>query len=519
MKALSSKWKPKRKAFALLLVLVIIVPIGFAGYALLERAVGARQISRGKAEICRRYLALESGVEIAKHYAEKRRVSRLPLEGSLPGFLAETNGSRDLLGYPVDILLPDRDHGNHAVSMGERFGLEDLSGRLNINCLPLEHDRRMEAWNRLKAIPGMTRETAEAILDWMDEDDIPSEFGAETDFYRMQESPVMPRQGRISRIEEVLAIRGVTKELLLGSESSVKPSPQDDRYRDDLPWCRYLTLRGAVSNLLPNGEPKINLNDNDLVRLYDALDRSLGPEIARFVVALRLVGTTEVQVEAQIRQNTQREPSTRQTAPQIARLRALSQLGQSQHSSLVNGNNSANQPRRTRGGLNLERNATYQIKSLLDLVETRVRIDIDHKEEVLVSPWRSTSENLAQELRRVDDIVAFTDGSTSNEKINIAVAGRPVLMTIPGMTSELAGQILECGDNHTEFYDTLRHMNKEELRKIRDIAAYVAFHGDVYKGVSVVSRGTPFAREMEFTIDSSRIPAILLESSERGPEH
>jgi hypothetical protein len=122
-------------------------------------------------------------------------------------------------------------------------------------------------------------------------------------------------------------------------------------------------------------------------------------------------------------------------------------------------------------------------------------------------------------LRRVDDIVAFTDDHTSNEKINIAVAGRPVLMTIPGMTSELAGHILGCGGKHTAFYDTLKYMNKEELRKIRDISGYVAFHGNVYKGVSVVSRGTPFAREMEFTIDSSRIPAILLESSERGPEH
>src|SRR5690606_19000866 len=63
---------------------------------------------------------------------------------------------------------------------GLRFGLENESSRLNLNLL-LTADETQENGGRtlLMALPGMTEEVADAILDWLDEDDEPREFGAE----------------------------------------------------------------------------------------------------------------------------------------------------------------------------------------------------------------------------------------------------------------------------------------------------------------------------------------------------
>jgi type II secretory pathway component PulK len=63
---------------------------------------------------------------------------------------------------------------------------------------------------------GLTEEEAEgvrdAILDWRDKDDVPRPRGAERGEYERMTEPIVPRNGKILGIGELMYVKGVTKE-------------------------------------------------------------------------------------------------------------------------------------------------------------------------------------------------------------------------------------------------------------------------------------------------------------------
>jgi hypothetical protein len=63
----------------------------------------------------------------------------------------------------------------------------------------------------------MTIEIADAILDWLDDDDEPREFGAEANTTRRW-PPYAPKNGPLETVEELLLVRGVTPQLLFGCD-------------------------------------------------------------------------------------------------------------------------------------------------------------------------------------------------------------------------------------------------------------------------------------------------------------
>src|SRR5690606_13432288 len=65
-----------------------------------------------------------------------------------------------------------------------------------------------DARQLLMALPGMTEDIADAILDWIDEDDEPREYGAEIDYYAAL--GYAPANGPLTTIEQLLLVRGVT---------------------------------------------------------------------------------------------------------------------------------------------------------------------------------------------------------------------------------------------------------------------------------------------------------------------
>ena len=69
-----------------------------------------------------------------------------------------------------------------------RFGLTDETGKLNVNAVLLlsagsGSNADQNAHNFFMQIPNMTNDVADAILDWIDSDDTPRQFGAESDYY------------------------------------------------------------------------------------------------------------------------------------------------------------------------------------------------------------------------------------------------------------------------------------------------------------------------------------------------
>ena len=117
------------------------------------------------------------------------------------------------------VLVPNiDDEGNLA---GVRYGLEDESTRLNVNAL-LMADKLMENAGRdlLMGLPGMTEDVADAILDWMDEDDEAREYGCESDYYQGLSPPTIAKNGPLDTVEELLLVRGVTPQLLFGTDTN-----------------------------------------------------------------------------------------------------------------------------------------------------------------------------------------------------------------------------------------------------------------------------------------------------------
>ena len=61
---------------------------------------------------------------------------------------------------------------------------------------------------------------ADSILDWIDRDDEHRLNGAESDFYLMKDEPYNAKNGSFDSLDELLKVRGITREVLYGSESA-----------------------------------------------------------------------------------------------------------------------------------------------------------------------------------------------------------------------------------------------------------------------------------------------------------
>lgn len=123
-----------------------------------------------------------------------------------------------------------------------RIKVEDLSGRLPINNIVKraavggqggvsqgDATENRNILNRLLisgAFPEVENETmakgiVDAIVDWIDEDDEESDFGAESGYYQSLAKPYSCKNKPLAYIEELLLVRGITPALLFGLDKNV----------------------------------------------------------------------------------------------------------------------------------------------------------------------------------------------------------------------------------------------------------------------------------------------------------
>lgn len=128
--------------------------------------------------------------------------------------------------------------------------VSDHSGRIQINNLVMKdgtnynNDQKGLLTRFLKSF-GIDDEEADnivdAIKDWIDADNEVTRFGAENAYYQALDNPYSCKNAPIEFLEELLLIRGITKELFYGSED--KP--------------------GISDFISPYGYGKININTAD----------------------------------------------------------------------------------------------------------------------------------------------------------------------------------------------------------------------------------------------------------------
>jgi type II secretory pathway component PulK len=301
---------PRRAASVLVLTLIVVALLTLGAMAFFERMFAEHRAARAHGRQLQARNLAESGVEYIRAMLMQD-----------PAALEDSGGLYSNQELFQAILLIDDplaafrgrftaiapDLTTDGLYGGIRYGLENESSRLNLNTVLLtDAPGQDNAQKLLMTLPGMTESIADAILDWLDDDEETRMLGAERDYYSTLDPPYTPRNGQLGSIEELLLVRDVTPALLFGPDlnrnTSVDSVEQPLSVIDNVDnstgllnrgWAAYLTIDSAETNLRPDGKPKIDVNKEDLKELHKELVEALGTEMANFIVAYRQGGPYE----------------------------------------------------------------------------------------------------------------------------------------------------------------------------------------------------------------------------------
>lgn len=196
---------------------------------------------------------------------------------------------------------------------GVLYGISDEESRLNVNTA---------SQDQLTNLDQLTPDIAASIIDWRDADNQVTPGGAEADYYNALQPPYQPRNGPFQTVRELLMVKGISRELLLGSdlhmngmlepadESDDESGPENAINSSDLGWAASLTVDSSVKNVNAAGEQRLNIQNADESSL--AAVQGFNPAIARAIVAYR--GQHQFQSLADLLDVTAQNPSG--TSPQ-----------------------------------------------------------------------------------------------------------------------------------------------------------------------------------------------------------
>jgi len=121
----------------------------------------------------------------------------------------------------------------------------------------------------------------DSIIDWRDTNEEHHLNGAEEDYYRSLDIPYSCKDGPFDSIEELLRVKGMTREILYGSKKEGDEEDNEEASDDE-----EVTYEGVDRYLTVYGSIKININTAS----ESLLDVILGPEAATNVISQRETG-------------------------------------------------------------------------------------------------------------------------------------------------------------------------------------------------------------------------------------
>jgi DNA uptake protein ComE-like DNA-binding protein len=435
------------------------------------------------------------------------------------------------------VLAPDVVQGYFS---GFRNGLEDESGKLNINSVAMAGGDETATRERLMYIPGMTEDVADAILDWIDEDNQPRAYGAEDTYYMGLTPAYQPKNGPIQSLSELLQVRGVTYEMLCGLDANRNLAVDDHEIpRGQLlqidntlgqinrGWVAYLTVYSAERNLTPTGTPKVNVNNSDLTELQSELQQVVDAETANFIIAYR-------------------------------------QFGASQN---VGGSQAGASSSAASFTLNLQTPPTTEIESLLELVGATVTIQDGAPSgaggspppsepgggagssppsgssggggstppsgpgtggQTVNSPWQDSTGLYAGTFLNVLDKLTTSDEPARGGRININTASRPVLLSVPNLTEVTADQIITMREAEVDrTISPQRHAvwllasSVVTLDEMKQLDQFITGGGDVYSAQVVgFFDGLPARSRAQVLFDRTEDTTLIVgweDLSQLGP--
>lgn len=366
----------------------------------------------------------------------------------------------ELLGR-FSIVAPNLN--DDGIPEGFRFGLVNESSKINVNALPF-YDNWQPGSARLilLALPSMTDEIADAILDWVDTDDDEREFGTEGSHYRGLDPAYDVKNGPMDSLDELLLVRDITPELLFGLDvnrngvlDDIETAGTNASSLDadmHLGWANYITLFSKESNLNGEGLVRVNINGTDLDQLRDDLNASFNDQWTNYILQYRING-----------------PSASVPNPEEDTIVSAAEV-----------------PLELTG----TETGSFTFASVVDLVETFVEVENADGETVfLQSPINIETLGLAMTTAMKN--LTIYEGDSIPGRINIMQAPRRTMEGIPGMDSELIDRIIQVREYELDdpgFLDLNRNYETWLLTEflvdvptMRSLMPFICVGGDVYQ--------------------------------------
>jgi type II secretory pathway component PulK len=546
----------RRDGSVLLIVLVIIALLSLASYSFTEIMISEAEATAAFGRDVQARALADSGIELVaallgdqSEDAEDNFYHNPDLFQSvlLRGTEDDAPRSRGRVSLVAGI-------ENDPARTQIRFGLIDESAKLNLNALvaagsgdggipdnnaadtdqgtatqetesPPEGEEQAEpdaeelARNRLMNLTEMTKEIADAILDFIDGDDEARQYGSESDYYASLNPPYEAKNAPLESLDELLLVNGVTPELMFGIDINrnglIDPSEKtqfgnlsSSASLDDSPfgWSTFLTVYSRESNLRSDGNVRINLNHDDLSMLYDQLEEEYGEDEARFIIGYRLVGAVSAEGDGG----------------------AIGSLGGSSSSAggntrSVGGPNSSENQKQLKGGIDISGGAKVTVNSIYDLIGVEVEIEVDETQTTLTSPWSEDSADMLTYLPSLMDVLSTTDQEFIEDRLNVNQARSETLLGVPGMEEDLVNRIVNSQTTGLDGIPSADSMNLHatsgwlviegltDLKTMRSVAPYLTAKGGVYKlqSVGYYDEGGTMAR-VEAVIDATQQPPRLV---------
>lgn len=489
-----------RDGALLLIVLVAIIVLSLSAYTFMGlMQTEAEAVTLQTRRLQSKYLA-DSGLDFVRMYLSNSEATIRQKGG-------RWDNSQYFQAIPVAVDLSDPQRigyfsiitssfDNFGTPDGSRFGLTDESAKINLNTLPFtDAIQPGSAREILMALPSMTEEIADAILDWLDKDEDVRDFGAESSYYQGLSPAYSCKNGPMDSLDELLLIRGVTPQLLFGLDTNRNGilDPDEENLSDVsisdpsevLGWASFLTLYSKESNLTAEGLTRINVNADDLEQLYDDLKSTFDDNWANFIIYYRCASAA---------------PTTQ--VPEVDPEQIISASTIAPDFSVLE--------------------SQRKFDTILDIMDAFVDLsewDDENLNSYAASPVNTL--NMGLTLPTLMASLTTYEGTTIPGRINIMQAPRNVLLAVPGFDEELVEKLItnreyeldqpDGADMNRRFETWLLHEGYVSLPEMKSLMTYICTGGDVYRAeiVGYFSDGIGTSRAAAIIDTTVPIPRIL----------
>lgn len=511
-----------RRGVVLLAVLMVVVVLSLAAYKYNDWMLAEYRASEMTVRASQSRAFAESGVHYAAALLAGDTDSTLagnPWDNAslFQGIAVPHTGTDPWTGrFSIVSLRGPEDGGG----TGYRFGVTDEASKINLNAL-LALDRSRGGGRRNQGISdpansasrqilmgleslGMNEEIANSILNWMDPNGVVRSPGADATYYSSLNPPYRMKAGPLDSLEELLLVKGVTAQLLYGSDRNrngvIDADEDDGSGTAGLGWSAYLTVYSREINVDSAGAPRININDQDLTKIYDPLVQAVGQSLADYIVAYRLYGGSSTTNSGRGTQNPRGGVGT---------------LSRDQTTTVTTQVRTARTASRGSGGQSQQQ--LRNIRSLWDLVNSQVSVPGQNGQAAITYP--SPLNDVGQQeqlLPTLLDKCTTTAGLDMTPRINLNTASPTVLMAIASYARLTDAEVQTIigqrpspsGVAPDPIYKSMAWLYTRanlSLAKIRRLDPILTGRTQVYRVQSVgyFDRGGPMSR-VEAVIDTNQ---------------